>query len=449
MVKLGRGTQNFKNFGMPEITIDLSGLYALGDLPPLLVFWKLFLYGGWVIFLWVIAWGGWHLWIFRRREKFAESIEYVLLAIDVPKENEQGPEAVERFFANLAGAKASGSKIERYFKGYFQLSFSCELISIDGQIQYLIRTPVQSRDMAEAAIYATYPDVEITEVEDYTEQAPDKFPDEEYDCWAADLVLYNDDAYPIRTYPSFEHQLSGEFKDPSTALLEIMGKLQKGEQIWLQLIITPIGSEWKTRAVKLVKKLMGLKMPEIKTKLDKLADVPLNILRQIGDIIPPFQAPTAEKKEERAATLSPGERRVLEAIQNKASKIGFAVKFRAVYLAKKEVFSKARGVAGVLGAINQFNTLDMNGFKPDDRAKTSKPMIAGEKRLAAKQNRLIQAYKKRDNLAGADTCILNIEELASLYHFPASTGKIPLIKAPLIKKTGSKRGEPPFGLPTV
>lgn len=426
--------------------IDITPLYALGDLPPLLIFWKIFLYGGWVIFLWAIILSAWRLWIFYIQGKFAKTIQYVLLAIDVPRENKQGPEAVERLFAHLAGARSSGSKTERYFKGYFQLSFSFELISIEGQIQYLIRTPIQFRDLIEAAVYATYPDAEITEVEDYTTEAPDRFPNEEYDLWAADLVLYNKNAYPIRTYPSFEHSLTQELKDPLTDLLEILGKLQKGEQVWLQLIITPISDNWKISSAKMVKKMMGINTSESKTiKLGIIGDlisIFIEAWRQITGMF--IDQNLSILKEEKLAALSPGERRVIEAIQNKASKIGFAVKFRIVYLGIKEVFSKARGVAGVLGAINQFNTLDMNGFKPDDQAKTSKPMIAGKKRLSDKQNRLILAYKQRSSLSGARTCILNIEELASLWHFPVST-----VKAPLIKKTGSKKGEPPFGLPVI
>ncbi|MGC9048771.1 MAG: hypothetical protein ACP5IX_00920 [Patescibacteria group bacterium] len=426
--------------------IDLTPLYALGDLPPLLIFWKIFLYGGWLIFLLVFLRGAWHFWLFYIRGKFAQTIQYILLAIDIPRENQQGPEAVERLFAHLAGARSKGTKFEQYFKGYFQLSFSFELISIDGQIQFLIRTPVRFRDLVEAAVYTAYPEAEITEVEDYTEAAPDIFPNEEYDCWAADLVLYNKDPYPIRTYPSFEHSLSKELKDPLTDLLEIMSKMQSGEQIWLQLIITPIDASWKIEGEKLVKKLMmGIEITPTKTTLDKIIEFPLNILQQIGELIFLPSASPTEGKEKRTTPLSPGEYRVIEAIQNKISKIAFAVKFRVVYLGEKEVFDKARGVTGVLGAISQFNTLDMNGFKPDDRAKTSRPMFFGQKRLAAMQNRLIRAYKQRNSFVGGRTCILNIEELASLYHFPVSS----ITRVPLIKKTGSRRGEPPFGLPTV
>ena len=40
------------------------------------------------------------------------------------------------------------------------------------------------------------------------------------------------------------------------------------------------------------------------------------------------------------------------------------------------------------------------------------------------------------------TFVLNTEEIATLWHFPTIT-----MKAPLVKKSESKRGEPPVGLP--
>ena len=43
---------------------------------------------------------------------------------------------------------------------------------------------------------------------------------------------------------------------------------------------------------------------------------------------------------------------------------------------------------------------------------------------------------------GASPKILNVEELATLWHFPSL-----LVKSPLVKKAEAKRGEPPVGLP--
>ena len=52
------------------------------------------------------------------------------------------------------------------------------------------------------------------------------------------------------------------------------------------------------------------------------------------------------------------------------------------------------------------------------------------------------AFKGRSWGIGATPIVLNSEELATIWHFPAIT-----IKAPLVKKSESKRGEPPVGLP--
>jgi hypothetical protein len=431
------------------IEIDISPLLTLAEEPIYVIFWKLFLSFGWLLILFVFLWAGWQFWLLHIRKKYAQSIQYVLLSISVPKENKQGPEVTEKLFIQLTVAKSKIKKIEKYFKGYFPLSFSFELISIDGQIQFLVRTPTQYRDLVETAIYATYPDAEIFEVEDYTiKNVPEKFPDEEYDCWAADIVLYNKNPYPIRTYPSFEHSLSGELKDPLIPLLEVLGKLFKGEQIWLQIIITPIGSEWKSEGVKLIRKMMGLKVPTKKTFLEKITEAPLNFLSRISEEIWPTSSVSEKTPEEKLATLTPAEKRVIEAIQNKISKPAFAVKFRMVYLAKKEFFSKTRGVIGVLGALSQFSSLDMNGFKPHDTVKTTKSPIFGEKSLINKQNQLLKAYRERDIFFGAPLFILNVEELATIYHLPVSP-KETILRVPSIKTIGSKKGEPPFGLPVV
>ena len=71
----------------------------------------------------------------------------------------------------------------------------------------------------------------------------------------------NDQAYPLRTYPQFEHVLSGEFLDPLGPLMETLGRMGRGEQLWLQICIKPINESWREKSEALVRKLIGAKNP--------------------------------------------------------------------------------------------------------------------------------------------------------------------------------------------
>ncbi|PIP17897.1 MAG: hypothetical protein COX43_01735 [Parcubacteria group bacterium CG23_combo_of_CG06-09_8_20_14_all_35_9] len=430
-----------------DIYLNPSFLQEFTFQNSLVVIAWLFLRGGWIIFVIVFLWGIWHVRLIFLQRKYFLNRHWTLLAIDVPKDNEQTPKVVEQLFSNLSGIHSNINFVEKYFQGKTQDYFSLEIVSLGGYIQFLIRTVASYRDLVEAAVYAQYPEAEIVEIGDYTEDAPIDFPNEEYELWGTELVLFNKDAYPIRTYPEFEEKLTQEFKDPISALLEIMSKIQKGEQIWLQLIIVPTGSDWKKKSDEIVNKMMGVKEKPKNGIVDKILDVPLKILEMAGEAVWPTGFGGKEvklSKEEMMPLmrLSPGEKNVLEAVQRKASKIGFKVKFRMIYLGRHEVFSKARGVSAVIGAISQFNTLDMNGFKPGSHTKTKIDYFFVKRRVAARQRRIIGAYKERNPIRGESSYILNIEELATLFHFPMME-----IKVPLVKKTEAKRGRAPVGLP--
>jgi len=103
------------------------------------------------------------MWVQSRQIKFNQGIRYVLLAIDVPRMNEQTPQAVEQVFGQLAGAYSGLDQIEKYWVGKTQAVFSFELVSIGGYVQFLVHTPTKYRDLIEAAVYSQYPDAEIVE----------------------------------------------------------------------------------------------------------------------------------------------------------------------------------------------------------------------------------------------------------------------------------------------
>ncbi len=424
--------------------------FTLPDLNnPIAAFGWVFVHGGFVLVLIGIGYGIWWAYMEAIQNRYHAKQKHVLLAIDVPRENEQTPLAVEHIFSHLHGIYRSPTAKDKYIEGFLQAEVSVELVSIGGFVQYCIRAPVQHRDLVEAAIYAQYPNAEISEVEDYAAQVPTKYPDDEWDVWACELEETNKEAYPIRTYPLWEHSLTQTFVDPMAALLETMARLRDGEQIWLQWVLQPTHDPgWRKKGIALINKLVGIKVKKSASALESIANAPGALLQGTYDTITrtlfePSSASNKREKEEPYSLmqhLPPHVRSEIEAIGIKISKTAFETKGRFVYIGRKEVFDKSR-VSAVMGALKQYASLDLNGFKPG-KMKTQVTYFRVEQRMAALKRKLILGYKYRSTWSGRVKYHLNIEELASLWHFPVIT-----VKAPQVKKAEAKRGEPPVSLP--
>ena len=186
------------------INLDLAQLAELTNISTAEALWRiLFWYGGALPLAIVFIWGVLQLWLYDRQGKFAAKQKYILLALDIPQNNAQSPRAVENMFAYLNGAQKSINLMEKWWEGAYQLSFSFEIVSIEGYIQFLIRTPESFRAFIETAIYTQYPDAEISQVEDYIIGTPDYFPNPEYDLWGSEFILTANPAFPIKLYEEF------------------------------------------------------------------------------------------------------------------------------------------------------------------------------------------------------------------------------------------------------
>ncbi|MBU1038616.1 hypothetical protein KKC17_00035 [Patescibacteria group bacterium] len=425
-----------------ELVLDFTSLYFAN---PLSFAWWFISHGGLILFLWPIWRGFTQIWLQNKQHEYKHSLTYHLLAIDVPKMTEQTPQAVEQIFASVAATYNKPKWHEKWFKGMSTPEFSFEIVSLGGYVQFLIRTEDEYRDLIEAAVYAQYPEAEITEVEDYVGRISPDFDTAEYDLWGTEFVLQKPWAYPIKTYPEFEHELSKLYKDTMASLLEILGRIKPDEDVWLQLVLIPTSDSWKARAAHEVQSIIkGHKVSNgffdyIFFKL------PIKILDDLGEIIFPLWGEIGEEenKENALKDLTPGQKKVVEAIEKKMAKVGMYTKFRLIYWGRRETFTKGRGVKGVMGAINQFMTLDRNGFKPSSKLTTKADYFLKQSRINKKQRKILRSYQQRDVHTGeGHGFILNIEELASLYHFPVVE-----VKAPLVKKSELKKAEPPFALP--
>ena len=105
---------------------------------------------------------------------------------------------------------------------------------------------------------------------------------------------------------------------------------------------------------------------------------------------------------------------------------------------------------GLIGTFRQYNTNDLNGFRPMNPTSFDYPWedFRG-KRLSKKKARMFNAYKLRAYFHNAPypehlrkPIVLNSEELATIYHFPGGVAQ-----TPTIEKVESRKAEPPVNLP--
>jgi hypothetical protein len=414
------------------------------------ILFDILIWFGWIPIFITLTWGFTMLWQDHRRGLFDKKLKYVLLAIDVPTATEQSPKALENLFANLYGTKSSLTWKETWIDGKVHPVYSFEIVSTEGYIQFLVRTQTRFRDIIEAGIYAHYPDAQVTEVEDYAVNFPNVFPDPEYEMWGAEFRLDRHQMYPIRTYVDFEDRMSQEIKDPLGNTLEQIGRMRPGEHLWFQMLVRPSDNDWQKAAIKFVSKLYGKEEKAKKGIIERAAQAALSIPSGVinsateVDLSAILFGTSADAVEDqwKAFKISLHEKEEAEAVLTKASKVGHGVKIRVLYVAKKNAYVKVERTGIIKGILNQYANLNLNKFALYIPQVPKDDYFWMRWQYTTKQHRLMKAFQTRSWSIGATPYFLNAEELATLWHFPA----IP-IKAPLIKKLESKRGEPPVGLP--
>jgi hypothetical protein len=438
-----------------NVVIDLSPIYEFIALPPdqqILIF---LLHFGWIPIAIMFLFGAVEAWLYWRQNLWGATLKFTLLAIDIPKGNDQSLRAVENLFTYLGGAHEPADLIEKWWLGMYQLNFSFEIVSIEGYIQFLVRMPTQYRDVLESAVYSQYPDAEITEVDDYVDPIPTNYPDDEYNIWGGEMIEQRSEVYPILTYKNFEHQF-GEpeklFRDPMASLMDLLSSMKKGEQFWYQVIVYPhdvnaLEEKGKKEIAKILRE---------KTSSSKSTGMLGETLREISSIFTgmisellgqPFGSDSKEVVKDESLkmmNLKPREKKQIEGIQQKISKLGFRAKIRFIYVAKKEVMNKPKAIFGFIGFMKQFIDVDLNNFKPDMKiTATTAHYLFVDYRKNERKRKLMAAYKSRSGTKGREKFILNTEELATIWHVPIEA----VVRSPLVQKAPGRKAEPPMALP--
>ena len=344
-------------------------------------------------------------WRNYRRAEVVSNHEAVLLILEIPKTNDKKELAAEQMFASLHGILRDREELKISGGGQEHLSF--EIASVNGQIRFYAWVPKNVRSFVESQIYSQYPTVQIREAEeDYVNHEA-----EHSVVYTAEIVLTENDVLPIKTFQSFE-------VDPLAGITGTLAKLEAtGEEIWVQILARPIADDWHKNTESWVK---GVK--EGKKSTTK------NGIGWIGQVFEALWKPpeAGDGKTTVAKELSDRDKTRVSEAQTKATKLGYQVKIRLAYLGESQINARQQ-LQAIVGTFKQFNSTNLNGFK-----------VSG----ASFKKEDLSPYRQR--AFSGSNFVLNIEELASVYHLPHTS-----VETPNIVWASSKTAEPPAKLPII
>jgi len=414
--------------------------------------WTIFKNWWWLILPFILYPHFTFFWKWYRMEKYDATVKKIILEIKIPKEVLKPIKAMEQVIAGFHGIHDIFTWREKWLQGEFQLSLSLEIVGIDGEAHFFIRAPEVFRDIVESNIYSQYPEAEISVVEDYTKFIPQKIPNKDWDLCGRDFITTKKgkDSYPIRTYKDFEEpkEIKEEKRvDPLAGLLEGMAVLGPGEQMWLQIMIRPVREEipWQKEGKALVDELVH--------REDKEASRP-SVFKEAADVLisgkPAGQVPVEEEKQRELIPpemkLTPGERLIVQSIEEKIAKFGFISNIRVLYLARRDAFFKPK-TRMFYGFFKNVSTENLNGLKPWTKTMPKVQWVLKKRRTYMKARNLFRRYQRRFQPLfpkPGGTYVLNTEEVATLFHFP---GRM-VAPAPAVPRVEAKKGEAPPGLPS-
>lgn len=253
----------------------------------------------------VVCWMAFVVWL-RNRNREEVSMNFVLMEIAVPKDNEVKIDAVEQMFASLFSIKKGG--FWQKFKP--QQHLSLEIVGKKEDIRFYISCHRDTAELVEKLIAGTYSGVQVKQVDEYNvfyKNASVAF---------AELSLRNPSFKPLKTYKEL----------PLDSLAEItssMAKFGDNEAAVVQVIVSPAESDWSKSGEGFVAKLKKDEANPEKAKFK----------------------------------MNPQD---MEAITSKCSKVGFLTSVRVLCVAPNEGMAKAN-LSNLKSTFSQFSS-NQNGF---------------------------------------------------------------------------------------
>jgi len=312
-----------------------------------------------------------------KRAEYRRKMEWGFMEIKFPSGITRNPRAMEEVFNSLHAIAPDTTTdltwVNLNLKGFVPRSYTFFIIANDQKLRFFIRYPLKLKEFIKTRFYSQYPDVQFLDSEDPIGFFPFNVPNSLLDCEIFDVRLKKEDSYPIKTYSVLEYLPKEQQIDPITTFSEASWQISNKEWLIFQIFVLPItsdneehGKKWVERGQKLINKLIGKKETKQENIWDEVWEFIVNLLLAI------FRDPVwksrsqgeSSKDEFNYSKLTPGERKVIESIQNKISKLGFLCNFRIVYIATSDIFDqKVSSVTSLISStLRNFSAEDLNGF---------------------------------------------------------------------------------------
>jgi len=299
---------------------------------------------------------------FRIKKREQISLEMVTLEVKLPKENEIKIDAAEQMFSSFSSLKKSG------FFSFLEVDdvLAFEIVGKEADIRFYVSAPSRLIDLVEKNIYGFYPQADIKKVDE-----PNIFSEDGKVSFAG-LVLKDVHYYPIKVYKELP-------TDPLAAITSALSKMGEGEGAMVQILIRPASGKVK--------------------KMGKA-----------------YVSSTKKQEADPQKATFKNDPKILEKIDDKASKPQFEVIIRLVVSAKNKDLANAH-LRNLKTAFSQFNS-DLNGFKG------TRILFAGGFMI----NFIYKFFPIIDLPFFKSISTLSSEELATIFHFPNKTIETPHIQ---------------------
>lgn len=342
--------------------------------------------------------------------RYLKQREMVWLEVTPPSWVAKTPEATEQLFSVIHGMYAARRLKEKALKRSPVVSFEIASTKAHG-IRYLIQIEQSRSSALQKAIAAYIPEAKVREVE-----AP---------CTThAEIIEFRQTGHYVLplTVPSVREQ-----HDPLSYVTNAMTKLEDGEQITMQLVVSPIKLN---EASKLAHKILGnedilqtvgnkhfILLNRMSAAANTLLEGTVNLTGEVyhgttsgsyrteeGEHDAAFKEQVA-KRQRPARTLSAFELELMESMHRKVTQPLFTVSLRVLVSGEHA----NEHITAIRSALDGFSVPLYQSLKMKVRLK---PL---------QQRRMALSEKRLPTLSRHHALILSASELASLYHFPSST----------------------------